>query len=106
MAEHLQGLGRSPVAIHGPDLWLNHPYVPAAAGGKEETDHLIGRSRGGLNTKINVAVDEARLPIVICLSASQATEKATLLDPPEALQLTRHVVADRGYDALAIVERI
>ena len=46
------------------------------------------------------------MPIVICLSAGQASDKAAVPDRLAPLQRTRDVVADRGYDALAIVERI
>lgn len=46
------------------------------------------------------------MPIVICLSAGQASDKAAVPDLLAPLQRTRDVVADRGYDALAIVERI
>jgi len=51
-----------------------------AGGGKRGADNAIGRSRGGLSTKINAAVDE------------------------RGLTRSRHIVADRGYDARALVE--
>jgi hypothetical protein len=38
---------------------------PAKKGGE---DHTIGRSRGGLSTKINAVVDENGLPVRIMLT--------------------------------------
>jgi len=43
---------------------------------KGGTDHAIGRSRGGLNTKINAVVEENGLPIRLSLSADQTSDKA------------------------------
>lgn len=47
---------------------------------KRGADNAIGRSRGGLSTKINAAVDE------------------------RGLARSGHIVADRGYDARALTE--
>jgi transposase len=38
----------------------------------EPSDHAIGRSRGGLSTKIHQLVDRAALPLVILLTPGQA----------------------------------
>ena len=46
------------------------------------------------------------MPIVLCLSAGQASDKAAVPDLLAPLTRTRDVVADRGYDARAIVELI
>lgn len=47
-------------------------------------------------------VDEAGLPIRLALSPGQAGDRAT----GAALKQVRHVVADRGYDARALIEQI
>jgi transposase len=62
----------------------------------------MGRSRGGLTTKIHAVVDALGLPIKLTLSEGQAYDghqaKALLGDlPPRAM-----VLADRAYDADAI----
>jgi transposase len=62
----------------------------------------MGRSRGGLTTKIHAVVDALGLPIRLTLSEGQAYDghqaKALLGDlPPRAM-----VLADRAYDADAI----
>ncbi|MFN3210016.1 MAG: transposase [Roseovarius sp.] len=68
-------------------------------------DHAIGRSRGGLSTKIHAVVDQDGLPVRLHITAGQASDKTVapvLLDalPPGT------VIADRGYDSLALVERV
>ena len=58
-------------------------------------DHAIGRSRGGLSTKINALVDSRGLPVRIVPSPGQASDKAAvplLFDGRRA----GDVVADRG----------
>lgn len=76
--------------------------LPEANGGP---DHAIDRSRGGLSTKINALVDSRGLPVRIVLSPGQASDKVAvprLFDGRSA----GDVVADRGYDAKAILELV
>jgi transposase len=58
-----------------------------------------------LSTKINVAVDENGLPLRLVLTAGQAHD---LRAAPRLLAglKCRHVVADRGYDADALLALI
>jgi transposase len=51
-------------------------------------------------------VDEAGLPIRLALSPGQASDKAAGLDLIGTLGGVRHVAADRGYDARALIERL
>jgi len=46
---------------------------------KRGPDHAIGRSRGGLTSKIHVVVDEHGLPVRLALTAGQASDKAPRL---------------------------
>src|SRR5262245_58249872 len=62
-------------------------------------DHCLGRSRGGLTTKIHAVVDAQGLPIRLGLTTGQAHDGQianTLLN-----QLGPHtiVLADKAYDA-------
>lgn len=66
----------------------------------------MGRSRGGLSTKINAIVDGRGLPVRVVLTPGQASDKAAVPDLIKGLHLGRNVVADRGYDSRAIVELI
>jgi len=59
-----------------------------------------------LSTKINAVVDENGLPIRLSISAGQASDKAAAPALIDSLTRATHVVADRGYDAMALVEQI
>jgi hypothetical protein len=64
-----------------------------------DADHCLGRSRGGLTTKIHAVVDAQGLPIRLGLTTGQAHDGQiadTLLN-----QLGPHtiVLADKAYDA-------
>jgi transposase len=77
-----------------------------AATAKRDRDHCLGRSRGGLTTKIHVVVDAQGLPIRLGLTAGQAHDGQiadTLLD---RLGPRTIVLADRAYDADRIRELI
>ncbi len=84
-----------------------HPGAPAGCDGKKGgPDHCLGRSRGGLTTKIHVVVDAQGLPIRIGLTAGQ-THDGQIVD-----RLLKHlgprtiVLADKAYDADRIREMI
>lgn len=51
-------------------------------------------------------MDEAGLPIRLSIGPGQASDKAAAPALIDSLTRTAHVVADRGYDAMAPVERI
>jgi transposase len=51
-------------------------------------------------------VDENGLPVRIVLSAGQASDKAAVAALLDGLPPARALVADRGYDARAIVELV
>lgn len=69
-------------------------------------DHAIGRSRGGLSTKINALVDQDGLPLRIVLSAGQASDKAAVEALIVGLKPAQALVADRGYDAHAVIDLV
>jgi len=65
----------------------------------------LGRSRGGLTTKIHLLADEQGLPLDFAVTAGQTndcTQAISLL----AERKTGHVLADKGYDTDAIVAHI
>jgi transposase len=65
---------------------------------KEGTGQAIGRSKGGLSTKIHATVDALGNPTGFFLTPGQASdlEGADVLLPTLAAPL---VIADKGYDA-------
>lgn len=64
-------LARVPVPTQGADS--NYKFSPL-----EPDDHAIGRSRGGLTTKIHALADELCAPVTIGLSAGQAGDNPML----------------------------
>jgi transposase len=59
-----------------------------------------------LSTKINAMVDARGLPVAITLSPGQASDKAAVAALLAAHPAPGDVVADRGYDARAVLDLI
>jgi transposase len=81
-------------------------HQQAATANSGSSDHSLGRSRGGLTTKIHVVVDAQGLPIRLGVTAGQAHDgqiAGALLDHlgPRTI-----VLADKAYDADRIRELI
>ena len=101
-------------ALKDPDLeWLildstvirAHQHAAGAAKKKGGVDQALGRSRGGFGTKLHLAVDGLGNPVEFVLTGGQAadvTQADALIDG----QAFDAVIADKGYDAEALVTRI
>jgi transposase len=59
-----------------------------------------------LSTKINALVNQDGLPLRIVLSAGQASDKAAVAALLDGVPPAPALVADRGYDAKAIVDLV
>jgi transposase len=68
-------------------------------GKKGGRDHCLGRSRGGLTTKIHVVVDAQGLPIRLGLTAGQAHDGQIADKLLDHLGPRTIVLADKAYDA-------
>ncbi len=66
----------------------------------------MGRSRGGLTTKIHALVDACGLPVKLILSEGQAWDGHTAHHLLCDVEPGSMVLADRAYDADAIRQRI
>ena len=66
----------------------------------------MGRSRGGLTTKIHAVVDAKGLPIRLSLTPGQAYDGEAAMELLNALPEDAMVLADKAYDASAIREMI
>ena len=69
----------------------------------EPDDHAIGRSRGGLTTKIHALTDQREAPVMVRLTAGQAGDNpqlVPLLDDYAAAD-TQHGVSGRDFRLLA-----
>jgi transposase len=72
---------------------------------KDGQDQAIGRSRGGLTTKIHAVTDALGNPVALSLTPGQAadiTQAEPLLNEIEPSAL----IADKGYDCDALIERL
>ncbi len=66
----------------------------------------MGRSRGGLTTKIHALVDTCGLPITLKLSAGQAHDGRSAEDMFDTVQAGNILLADRAYDSNALRARL
>lgn len=74
-------------------------HQQAATARKEDRDHCLGRSRGGLTTKIHAVVDAQGLPIRFGLTAGQARDGKIVDALLDHLGPRTIVLADKAYDA-------
>jgi transposase len=62
----------------------------------------MGRSRGGLTTKIHALVDANGLPITLKLTAGQAHDGRSAVDMLDGIGEDQVLLADRAYDSDAL----
>jgi transposase len=62
----------------------------------------MGRSRGGLTTKIHAVVDANGNPIALKLSEGHAHDGRSAADLLDSVQAGQILLADRGYDSDAL----
>jgi transposase len=62
-------------------------------------DQSMGRSRGGLTSKIHAVVDTKGLPVRLALTAGEAHDNRLALTLLSSLKSGAILLADRGYDA-------
>ncbi len=96
--------GRRPRVKHG--RWLVCESPPGLGGWKRGAQiQGIGRSRGGLTTKIHALVDGLGNPLHLHLTAGNihdVSEAAKLVEKAQGLNF----IADKGYDANHVIEAI
>lgn len=66
----------------------------------------MGRSRGGLTTKIHALVDGNGLPVVLKLTEGQAHDGRSAADMLDNLGPGQILLADRAYDSDALRQRL
>ncbi len=64
----------------------------------------MGRSRGGLTTKIHALVDAMGLPIALKLTEGQAHDGRSAVDMFETIRAGNILLADRAYDSNSLRE--
>jgi transposase len=81
------------------DLPKSAPHGFEPAGKKGGLGRLIGRTKGGMNTKLHAVTDANGRPISLFMTAGQVSDytgAAALLD---SLPKAQWLLGDRGYDA-------
>lgn len=100
---HHRGLRRR----YPDDRQYFHPGAPAGCDRKKGgRDHCLGRSRGGLTTKIHAVVDRQGLPLRLGLTAGQAHDAPAALALLDRLAPRTIVLGDKAYDGNAIRDLI
>lgn len=108
------GLPGPPACGRGPQKGASGPGGTAPEGLEAEpADHAIGRSRGGLTTKIHLAVDSSFHVLATVITAGQRGDAPAFTEVMNRIRVpppggghprTRpgHVLADRAYSSRAI----
>ena len=87
----------------GADYDRFHPSQGASHGGqpskKGVLSRCVGRTKGGLNSKLHVVCDEGGKPLVTLLSEGQMSDHKGARPMLGALPRAKTLIADRGYDS-------
>ncbi|MGL4463550.1 MAG: IS5 family transposase [Planctomycetia bacterium] len=99
-------------ALQDPDLeWVMidativRAHAHAAGAPKKAGEQQLGRSRGGVGTKIHAACDGLGNPVRFLLTPGQASDVGQAEALLEGIE-GENVIGDKGYDADKIVEAI
>jgi transposase len=84
------------------DTSIVRVHQQGATARKGDQDHCLGRSRGGLTTKIHALVDAKGRPIKLTLTAGQKSDIASAMDLVKDFPEGAMLLADKGYDANAL----
>jgi transposase len=80
-------------------------FISMAQQKKQQQEQAMGKSRGGLSTKIHAAVDAQGNPLRLLLTAGQTSEYAQAVALIAGFE-ANYVLADKGYDSDAFVATI
>ncbi|MFD7626566.1 IS5 family transposase [Streptomyces sp. NPDC059851] len=105
----LDGLPGSPACRRGGEKADLHNEPPGGIF-VEPADHGLGRSRGGLTTKIHLAVEQGQKPLSVVITPGQWGDSPQFERVPEAIRVPRlglgrprirpdRVGADKAYDS-------
>ena len=68
-------------------------------GGDDQRGRLIGRTKGGLNTKLHAVTDARGRPLRFFMTAGQVSDYTGAAALLGSLPAAEWLIADRGYDA-------
>jgi transposase len=84
------------VALIDTSIVRVHQHAACIAANGEQ---LMGRSRGGLTTKIHAVVDTYGMPVRLSLTTGEAHDNRLALTLLSGLKAGAMLLADRGFDA-------
>src|SRR3954467_11567263 len=89
---------------HPDDRLVEHPRASARRQHpkKDDRSRCMGRSRGGLTTKIHALVDACGLPVALKLTEGQAHDGRSACDMLATLATGNILLADSAYDSDAL----
>ncbi|EKS9916810.1 TPA: IS5 family transposase, partial [Burkholderia multivorans] len=87
------------------DSTIVRAHQHSAGALKKGGPQALGRSRGGLSTKLHVAVDATGRPLRLIITEGQVADISCANELIEHLR-AKAVIADKGYDADAFVQTI
>ena len=98
--------------VHEPDLewgFIDGSFVKAhqhSAGAAGDDDQSIGKSRGGLTTKIHMSVNSWGFPLSFNLTGGEVHDSKAAPRLINQMPVTDYVIGDKGYDSEALREQI
>jgi transposase len=69
------------------------------AGGDDQRGRLIGRAKGGMNTKLHAVTNAKGRPLKFFMTAGQISDYTGAADLLDNLPAAELIIADRGHDA-------
>ena len=100
------GGGARPIRSRMIDSSTVRVHRHAAGSRKDSGPREMGRSRGGLTTKIHAMVDEGGQPRRMHLSPGQASDCGGAVRLLEGLEAGTLPIADKAYDTNSILEQV
>ena len=98
------GATGSPLApVHAVHRLDHRSRSPARSRRRKRGAHPTGRSRGGLTSKVHAVVDQDGLPVRLCVTEGQASDKTVALTLIPGLPASSALVGDRAYDAKGVL---
>jgi len=69
------------------------------SGKNEAIPRRIGRTKGGLNSRLHALCDDKRRPLVLCLTEGQLSDHVGAKLIYAALPIAKMLIVDKGYDS-------
>ncbi len=78
-----------------------HPHATGAIGGNQ----AMGRTKGGLNTKIHLAVDASGMPVRFLVTSGTIADSTQISQLIQGIK-AKKLLADKGYDTNVVLKAL